>query len=174
MTTPQVVFSDRIRQWTGPLLLLIALAGITTLVQLVGGRFPARFDLVQWRFQSENLWFGAAPQFSLALVIFGTIASVAAARGAIRGASLVAILLGVSLVMVAPFFMLDFIEARRLVNFSQKSAFDAAFLRTGCCGGVLALANLWLGIAGLRVASRQGEETVRRETGHGLIVGQDN
>jgi hypothetical protein len=127
---------------------------------------------VQFRFQVVGLFFAGMPNAALVLAAVAGVATLSGHRVALRGSSFAALVIGVVVLILIPFFGLDLLETRRAVPRSNLAGFTLAAIKTGGFAGWLALMLLWAGWRGIQ-ASRKAPESELRTKGQGLVVGQE-
>jgi hypothetical protein len=170
MAAGSSLFSQRVQALFPLLIAVVAVVGISLLGDLTVGMLPVRAGDVQWRFVVFGGVLGLLPQVAILLLIADGIAILGGIRGALRGASLIALIMAGLVIVLLPFFLLDFLTFRRMIPEANKHRTDMTTLKTALFGGWFALMFIWLGIRGWQVGKK--EEQVKRAEGEGLIVGQ--
>jgi hypothetical protein len=125
----------------------------------------------QYGFQVMGLLFASASQFSVLLALIAAVGTLGGQRLAVRGAALAALAFGALLIVLVPFYTLDFLESRRMVTQSNLKGFTLAGVKTGAFAAWFAVLLLWAGLRALQ-GSRRGEDAEKYK-GHGLVVGQE-
>ena len=76
------------------------------------------------------------------------------------------------LIVLLPFYTLDFLQSRRMVPQNNLKGFTLAGMKTGAFAAWFAVMLLWAGWRAFQ-ASRRSEETEKGMKGQGLVVGQE-
>ena len=149
------------------LLAVICLIGISSLAVAA---WPFAFGELQWRFQVAVLLLSSVPQLTLLLTVISGAGVYGGHHRSVRAASVAFLALAAVLIVIVPFFALDFLTRRHLQPQNSLPTFTREGLRLGATTALLVPFLIWAGIRGW-VASRpdpSGEPGV----GHGLVVGQ--
>ena len=85
----------------------------------------------QYRFQVMGLLFASASQFAVLLALIAAVGTLGGYRAAVRGAAVAAIGFGALLIVLLPFYALDFLQSRRMVNQNNLKGFTLAERRQG-------------------------------------------
>jgi hypothetical protein len=126
----------------------------------------------QFRFQVVGLLFASASQFTVLLALIAVVGTLGGPRLAVRGAALAALAFGGLLIVLLPFYALDFLQSRRMVPQNNLKGFTLAGMKTGAFAAWFAVMLLWAGWRAFQ-ASRGTDETEKRMKGQGLVVGQE-
>jgi hypothetical protein len=124
---------------------------LPTLMEFLLVSFPYRVGSVQWRFGAVGLIFNTVllpPLVGLALIMFAAVQL--DHRRVARTVSILALVVAAVLVLLLPFFLLDFLQLRKLVNPQALRAFDLTSLKATLTGLVMLCVAIALGISGLR------------------------
>jgi hypothetical protein len=170
MAAGSSLFSQRVQALFPVLIAIVVVVGFSLFGDLLVGMLPMRAGDVQWRFVVFGGILGLSPQVAMLLLIANGIAILGGIRGALRGASVVAFVMAGLLIVLLPFFLLDFLTFRRMIPEANKHRTDMTTLKTALFGGWFALMFIWIGIRGWQVGKK--EEQVKRAEGEGLVVGQ--
>jgi hypothetical protein len=126
----------------------------------------------QYGFQVMGSFLASIPQVAVELAIIAALATLGGQRLAVRAVAIAAFALGTLVIVLVPFFALDFLQSRRLVLQSGLKGFTVAGEKTGAFAAWFAVMLLWLGWRAFQ-ASRGVEETEKGMKGRGLVVGQE-
>jgi len=147
---------------------------LSGLADLFISSWPPRLSEGGWRFRAFGQILAQAPQLTLLAVLLVLAGLVGAFRPAIRGAAVLAMVLAVISAILVPFFALDFLQQRRLVQIAQRTMYDRAAMKTGALALLLVPFLLWVGWRSWQASAVPKEASRSRKTkGDGLIVGQD-
>ena len=167
-TTP---LSSRTDKLISVALVVLVVMGVSPLFDMLVLRTPLRFGEAPWRYQTFLMLLSNGPQLLILLALLLALATFAGKRSAVRAVAVAAFVFAIVYVVTVPLFGLDFLTIRRLVAQAAKRSVDLMALKTIVYGGIEVLAAAWLG-AHAWGSSARSEEAVRREQGHGLVVGQ--
>ncbi|MGH7522804.1 MAG: hypothetical protein ACREK8_00670 [Gemmatimonadales bacterium] len=164
------LYPQRVRVLFPVLIAIVAVVGLSLAGDLLLVILPIRGGDVQWRFLVLGTFLGLAPQLAILLVVAMGVAIVGAMHGVIRVTAAMAFVLAIVVIVMMPFFLLDFLTMRRMVNEANKQRTDLTTLKTALFGGWIALMFLWVGIRGWQAGRR--DEVAQRVQGEGLVVGR--
>jgi hypothetical protein len=170
MTAPTPLFSSRVQSFFPLLIVAAALIALSVFGDALVTVYPFHGDDIQWRFATFLGLLTMAPQLTLIVVILAAVAVVGALRGALRGTAVFAFACAAMLILIMPFFALDFLTVRRLVPEANKRHADYQMLKAVVAGGVFAVMLLWMGWRGWQLSAKA--PTGVRAPGEGLVVGQ--
>ena len=154
MTAPSVRPASSTRPLLVGLYLLALALVLPSLMEFLLVSFPYRPGTAQWRFGAVGLLFNSvlfSPIMGLTLALFAAVQLGHRRTG--RTLALIAVLVAVFLLVAAPFFVLDFLQLRAMVNPQAKRAFDATSIKAALTGGLMFLAALAVGVGGWRSTS---------------------
>jgi hypothetical protein len=142
---------------------------IVPLLDAVPKMLPANFGSPDWRYGAVGFLFGSIATPLIGLTIAAVAALVARQRIMLMVVSLVFLLLALVLVVGGVAFLVDFGGISAKLSERVTPAFHAATVKTTVIALLAALASVWLGLGGLRVA-RAGA-VVSDDKAAGLVVG---
>jgi hypothetical protein len=173
MTTPGQTVSSRAQMLGPALTALLVMFTLSPFADVMVGRWPLDLSQPQLRFQTFGLFYAAAPQATVGLVLLVIVGLISGYRLVVRGTAIAGLVLAACYLVVMPFFGLDFLQVMRLVAQTNKRTFELGVIKT--TGMVLVLIPLWAwaGITALKVTGRPPASSRQREKGEGLIVAQD-
>lgn len=171
LSTAPSTLSARAQAIVPALLVLLAVVAISPLADVLVPNFPPRTGELQWRFRAFGMYLAAMPQMALILAVIIGVGLHTAHRGAVRAASILALLLAVIALPLLAFFALDFIQMRRIVPLDSRRTFDLAAMKTGFFAGLFGLVLIWVGFRAFQASVLEKSE--RRSKGQGLVVGQE-
>ena len=109
--------------------------------------FPYRPGTAQWRFGAVGLIFNSVLFSPLLGVLLASFAAVQLGhRKTARTLAIVAFVVAALLLVAAPFFVLDFLQLRAMVNPAAKRAMDFTSLKAALTGGIMFCAALAIGL----------------------------
>ena len=152
---------------------VLTVAILSSIVDLLVNDLSSQAVGPQFRFQVMGLLFASASQFAVLLALIAAVGTVGGYRAAVRGAALAAIGFGALLIVLLPFYALDFLQSRRMVNQNNLKGFTLAGEKTGAFAGLIALMLLWVGWRAFAASRRTEEKVEQRVKGRGLVVGQE-
>lgn len=151
---------------------LLVLVSVSSLVDIMVGSLPTAFGDIRWRYQLMFSLLSSGTQVALFVALFMILGALADYRIAVRGAAIAAVAFGVLYLVILPFYSLDFVVARRLIQVNSRHAFDMTWAKTTGYMVVLTLVMIWAGVRGFLNSTNLDPGGKKREVGEGLIVGQ--
>ncbi|HEY4171461.1 MAG TPA: hypothetical protein VGM42_00420 [Rhodopila sp.] len=148
------------------------MAIVSAIVDLVVSYMASQAVGVQYRFQVMGLLFASAIQFAVLLALIAAVGTLGGYRTAVRGAAIAAFAFGALLIILVPFYALDFLQSRRIVSQNNLKGFTLAGEKTGAFAGLIGLMLLWVGWRAFAASRRTDEKVEQRAKGQGLVVGQ--
>lgn len=169
--TATPLLSVRAEAVTSVLIGILAVAVLAPLSDVAVTALASSADAVRYRFQVVGLFYASVPQVATVLALLAAITIVTGRRMALRVTSIVALLLGLAVLLLMPFFGLDAIETRRAVANASVKGFTLGAIKTAGFAGLMALLGIWSGWLGIKasVTAKGGEP---KSKGEGLVVGQ--
>lgn len=126
--------------------------------------YPYRFGSMQWRFGAVGLLFNTVllpPLVGLTIMAFAAVQL--DHRRVARVVSILALIVGAVLVLLIPFFILDYVQLRKmLANPQQLRAYDFTSMKAMAVGLLMLVIAVALGIAGLRATRLPKTAPARR------------
>ncbi len=147
-------------------LLLILVPMLDTVPKML----PAHFGSEDWRYGAGGLLFGSIVTPIIWLTIAGAAALIARQYRGLMVVSLVFLLLALVLVIGGVAFLVDFGGISAKLSERVTPAFHAATVKTAVIAVLAAVASVWLGLGGLRVA-REARVEGNENRSAGLVVG---
>ncbi len=148
---------------------------LPTLMEFLLVSLPPRLGDVRWRFGGVGVLFNTAllpPLIGLTLIVFAAMHL--EHRRVARVVSILALVRAAVLVLLMPFFMLDYLQLRKLVNPQALRAFDLTTLKATLTGLVMVAIAIAVGMAGLRSTRLPKLAAARRAprtTANPVVVG---
>ncbi|HEY8061369.1 MAG TPA: hypothetical protein VID74_01165, partial [Gemmatimonadales bacterium] len=170
--SPTPLLSGRSQFLVSALIGILVLAIISAVADVAVTAMATQSVGALYRFQVFGLLLASVPQVAVELALIMAVGTFGGQRMAVRGTAVAALLLAAAVLVLLPFFGLDFLQSRRLVPQSNLKGFTLAGLKTGGLGGAIALMLLWAGWRGLQ-ATPSLDEAEKRARGQGLVVGQE-
>ena len=131
---------------------------------------PASFASPDWRYGAVGFLLGNIVTPIIGLSIAAAAALINRQRGVLMVVSLAFLLLALILVVGGVTFLVDFGGISAKLSERVTPAFHAATVKTAVIALLAAVASIWLGLGGWRVARAAGaDESVDRTAG--LVVG---
>lgn len=172
MMSTSPTLSARAQALIPALIALLVVVTLSPFADVIVPRMPLQLGDPQPRFALFGLLLASAPQVTLLLVVMAAVGLYGGYRLGVRIAAIFAIVTAIVYALLVPFFGLDFLQVRRLVNVEAKSAFDLAAMKTGAFAALMVPLLLWCGWLALQ-ASKKDETATKRTKGQGLVVGQE-
>jgi hypothetical protein len=157
----------------GVALLMFGVAGTDVISRIL----PLRVGDTAWRIGSVGIVALSVPTLVLALLIGGVTAWYLQHRVLLRVMAVACLAAAVVMVGVLPFFALDVLELRRLVQPEARPSFHFAMGRAALTVLLTALLLGWTGWAGWRASAAGSRSVPAREkamsrSGSGMLVGR--
>lgn len=172
MLSTGTTLSARAQALIPALVTLLVVAALSPFADVILPRMPLQLGVVQSRFQIFGLVLAAGPQVSMLLAMIASVSLFGGYRLGVRIAAIFGMIVAVLLVLLVPFFALDFMQVRRQINQEMLKGFDMAAMKTGALAFVLGLLLAWAALLAFK-ASVKEEGSGRKQKGEGLIVGQE-
>jgi hypothetical protein len=152
------------------MLAVLSISGLSLAAEILTTSLPLRIGEATWRFQLEGLVLNAAPQWALILVLVLGIGLYGDRIGVVKAGAIVCLLLAVTLVVLLPFFVLDFLTVRQLQPQSRLPGFQRVGLKVTGIAALLVPPLVWAGVRGL--AASRNVLLTEPTTGPGLVIGR--
>jgi hypothetical protein len=144
---------------------------VVPLLDVVPKVLPANFASADWRYGAVGFLFGSIVTPLIGLTIAAAVALIARQHGVLMVVSLVFLLLALILVLGGVTFLVDFGGISAKLSERVTPAFHAATVKTTVIALLAAVASVWLGLSGWRVARKAGAEG-SEDRSAGLVVGR--
>ncbi|MBI2796021.1 MAG: hypothetical protein HYX65_04860 [Gemmatimonadetes bacterium] len=167
--------SESLERLAKPIYFVGLLLILTPLADFITSVWPLQPREIRWRFASVALLGGFlfTPLLGSTLALF--LATVLEHRGTQRLMAIFNILVSVILVAMLIGLSFDTLQLRKAVPPDAQTAFRTSAVRAAFKHGSVALAALWLGVVGLRMAAKASRDEARRErprmTGPVVVTG---
>ena len=168
------IVSPQLRPWLFGLYALAVLLFLQPFIEAFSATWPPRTGEVGWRFAVTGILYTMLPTVLFALLVAAVAAFFLGHRTGLRVVGVVALVLGVSVLLLTASFALDALQLRRVVRPEAKGGYDLAGIKA-VVTALLAIASCaMLGIGAFRATQRIGAPSVsrKRAPGEGLLVGQ--
>lgn len=170
MTTSTSLISARTHTLISAAIVVMVLTLISSLLDQIVPLFPMDASLPQWRFEHFGTFISSLPLLLVQAGLILALCAIVENRATTQVIGGLLVLIGVIVVPLVLFFLLDFVEVRRAIPASNRTRFDLVALKTGAFGIVLGLPAIWLGWRALKAGTV--EKQPQRKQGDGLVVGR--
>ena len=155
--------SDTLERLSKPFYFVALLLVLTPLADFITSVWPLQPGEIRWRFASVALLGGFlfTPLLGSAMAVL--LSTTLEHRRAQRALSILNILVGVLLICSLIGLAFDTLQLRKAVPPDAQTAFRTSALRAAFKHGTVALATLWLGLVGFKMASAAARDLARRE-----------
>ena len=159
----------RVKTLVPVLVVVLTFSILQSVAVIVTAILPIHPDEVGWRFGLFRIVLEAAPQISVALATIAIVGLFGERYLAVRGAAVIALLLGALLVPVLILDALDFIQVLHYVAADQMHAFKLRSLQDGGTGAAFMVLLFWFGRRGLQAGKRPEVVELR----DGLVINKE-